>query len=498
MISINDEEDLGQIKLITKEQYQTLYKVSKILNSAVYESTLVKSILDLVIKVISAERGLVVKYDEENNNFAIIAARNVQQETISDLSEFSSGVLQKVIDNKEPCLYHDVQNDPSISKFVSLQLYNIKSIIGVPIIRNDKIWGVILADSRANRKEFTDENLLFLDFFSNIVSPALDKIIQLSELQDENLILKNQIESSKIIPELIGNSPVMKNLAALIHKVAKTNATVLLLGESGTGKEIVANAIHNLSSRVNRPYLAQFCGSIPDTLLESELFGYKKGAFTGATSDKKGLFEVANSGSFFLDEIADISIALQAKLLRVLQNKEIIKIGDTHAKKVDVRIITATNKDLKELVNDGKFREDLFYRLNVFPINLPPLKERRGDIPLLTKYFINKYSEKDIQISSQALKELELYHWPGNVRQLENIIQRALILCDSNKIQPEHIVIEDGSDRVNFNGTLKEFEKVLLKRRLNEFEGNRTLTAKSLGVSVRWVQLKLKEMDEDL
>ena len=498
MISINDEEDLGQIKLITKEQYQTLYKVSKILNSAVYESTLVKSILDLVIKVINAERGLVVKYDEENNNFAIIAARNVQQETISDLSEFSSGVLQKVIDNKEPCLYHDVQNDPNVSQFVSLQLYNIKSIIGVPIIRNDKIWGVILADSRANRKEFTDENLLFLDFFSNIVSPALDKIIQLSELQDENLILKNQIESSKIIPELIGNSPVMKNLAALIHKVAKTNATVLLLGESGTGKEIVANAIHNLSSRVNRPYLAQFCGSIPDTLLESELFGYKKGAFTGATSDKKGLFEVANSGSFFLDEIADISIALQAKLLRVLQNKEIIKIGDTHAKKVDVRIITATNKDLKELVNDGKFREDLFYRLNVFPINLPPLKERRGDIPLLTKYFINKYSEKDIQISSQALKELELYHWPGNVRQLENIIQRALILCDSNKIQPEHIVIEDGSDGVNFNGTLKEFEKVLLKRRLNEFEGNRTLTAKSLGVSVRWVQLKLKEMDEDL
>ncbi|MGA7836610.1 MAG: sigma 54-interacting transcriptional regulator, partial [Ignavibacteriaceae bacterium] len=425
-------------------------------------------------------------------------ARNVQQETISDLSEFSSGVLQKVIDNKEPCLYHDVQNDPNVSQFVSLQLYNIKSIIGVPIIRNDKIWGVILADSRANRKEFTDENLLFLDFFSNIVSPALDKIIQLSELQDENLILKNQIESSKIIPELIGNSPVMKNLAALIHKVAKTNATVLLLGESGTGKEIVANAIHNLSSRVNRPYLAQFCGSIPDTLLESELFGYKKGAFTGATSDKKGLFEVANSGSFFLDEIADISIALQAKLLRVLQNKEIIKIGDTQAKKVDVRIITATNKDLKELVNDGKFREDLFYRLNVFPINLPPLKERRGDIPLLTKYFINKYSEKDIQISSQALKELELYHWPGNVRQLENIIQRALILCDSNKIQPEHIVIEDGSDGVNFNGTLKEFEKVLLKRRLNEFEGNRTLTAKSLGVSVRWVQLKLKEMDEDL
>ncbi len=181
----------------------------------------------------------------------------------------------------------------------------------------------------------------------------------------------------------------MKNLAALIHKVAKTDATVLLLGDSGTGKEIVARAIHNLSSRLNKPYLAQFCGSIPDTLLESELFGYKRGAFTGANSDKKGLFEVANNGTFFLDEIADISVALQAKLLRVLQNKEIIRLGDTQVIKVDVRVITATNKDLKELDQlQGKFREDLFYRLNVFPIKLPPLRERRGDIPLLTSILL--------------------------------------------------------------------------------------------------------------
>ncbi|HKI78353.1 MAG TPA: sigma 54-interacting transcriptional regulator [Ignavibacteriaceae bacterium] len=498
MISIKDKEELDQIRLINKEQFETLYKISQRLNSAVYESALIKDSLDIVIKVINAERGLVVKYDEENNKFAIIAARNIRQETINDLSDFSSGVLQKVIDKKEPCLYHDVQNDPNVSQFASIQLHNIKSIIGVPIVRNDKIWGVILADSRANRKEFSNENLLFLDFFSNIVSLALDKIIQLSELQDENIILKNQIESVKTIPELIGESSTMKNLAALIHKVAKSDATVLLLGESGTGKELVARAIHNLSPRVNKPYLAQFCGSIPDTLLESELFGYRKGAFTGATSDKKGLFEVANTGSFFLDEIADISIALQAKLLRVLQNREIMKLGDTQVFKIDVRVIAATNRDLKGLVKEGKFREDLFYRLNVFPINLPPLKERRGDIPLLTKYFINKFSDKDIQVNSQALKELEVYHWPGNVRQLENVIQRALILCDSNKLEPEHIVIEDSSQAVNFNGTLKEFEKLLLKKRLKEFDGNRTSTAKSLGVSVRWVQLKLKEMDEDL
>ena len=372
MIDINVTDDIGQIKLITKEQYETLYKISKILNSAVYESALIKDTLDLVIKVINAERGLVVKYEEENNKFSIIAARNIKQETIDDVSEFSSGVIQKVIEKKAPCFYHDVQNDPNVSQFESIQLHNIKSITGVPIIRNDKVWGVILADSRINRKEFSDENLIFLDFFSNIVSLALDKIIQLAELQDENIILKNQIESVKSIPELIGESSSMKNLATMIQKVAKTDATVLLLGESGTGKELVAKAIHNLSSRVNKPYLAQFCGSIPDTLLESELFGYKRGAFTGANTDKKGLFEVANKGTFFLDEIADISLALQAKLLRVLQNKEIIRLGDTQVIKIDVRMIAATNKDLKELSKAGAFREDLFYRINVFPIKLPP------------------------------------------------------------------------------------------------------------------------------
>ncbi len=498
MLRINEKEEIAQIKLITREQYETLYKISQILNSAIYENELVNETLDLVIKVINAERGLVVKYDAVNDKFEIVAARNIKQETINNLSEFSSGVLQKVLEKKEPFLYHDVQNDPDVSQFQSIQLHQIKSIIGVPIKRNDEIWGIILADSIKNRKDFTDGNLLFLDFFSNLVSLALDKIIQLTELQNENLILKNQIESIKTIPELVGVSPAMKNLKSLIYKVAKTDTTVLLLGESGTGKELVARAIHNLSARSNKPYLAQFCGSIPDTLLESELFGYKKGAFTGANQDKKGLFEVANNSTFFLDEIADISIALQAKLLRVLQNKEIIKLGDTQVTKVDVRIIAATNKDLKELSKEGKFREDLFYRLNVFPIKLPPLRERHGDIPLLIKYIINKFSEKEIQITSDALKLLEEYHWPGNVRQLENVIHRALILCETNKLLPEHIFLEESKDDLNFNGTLKEFEKLLIIKRLQEFDGNRTLTAKSLGVSVRWVQLKLKEIGEDL
>lgn len=482
------------IRLINKEQFETLYQISQTLNSTVYEDTLIRETLDLVIKVLNAERGLFVKHDEEENKFIIIGARNIQQEDIKDLSVFSSGVLQQVIEKKEPCLYHDVQSDPNISQFKSIQIHNIKSILGVPIKQNDKIWGVVLVDSRANRKEFTKSNLVFLDFFSNLVSLALDRIIKMQAIMDENEILKNQLQATKAIPQLIGKSSAMQNLAALIHKVAATDATVLLLGESGTGKELIARAIHDLSSRKNKPYLAQFCGSIPDTLLESELFGYKRGAFTGANSDKKGLFEVANNGTFFLDEIADISIALQAKLLRVLQNKEIIRLGDTQVIHVNVRVITATNKDLKLLSKEGKFREDLFYRLNVFPIKVPPLRERHGDIPLLVEHFIDKFSDYNVRIDPKSLNMLEKYNWPGNVRQLENVIQRALILCEKDKILPEHIVIEEESEDSDLKGTLKEIEKAILKRRLQEYDGNRTLVAKSLGVSVRWVQLKIKEI----
>ncbi len=497
-MELYDIENMENIRLIGKEQFNTLYRISQTLNSAVYEDSLIENTLDLIIQVINAERGLFVKHNDDNNEFDIIAARNINRENIKDISNFSSGIIQKVIERKQPCLYHDVQNDPNISQFLSVQIQNIKSVLGVPIIRNDKVWGVILVDSRMNRKEFTNENLVFLDFFSNIVSLSLDKIVKLEELQDENLRLKNQLSTVLKIPELIGESTAMKRLSNLIHKVAATDATVLLLGESGTGKELVAKAIHNISKRSPKPYLAQFCGSIPDTLLESELFGYKKGAFTGANTDKKGLFEVANEGTFFLDEIADISIALQAKLLRVLQNKEIIRLGDTKVVKVDARVLAATNKDLRHLVKENKFREDLFYRLNVFPLKIPPLRERHGDIPLLTKYFLQKYSDNNVQINSAALKILEDYNWPGNVRQLENVLQRAIILCDTDKLLPEHIVIEEDVEEINFSGTLREFEKILLKKRLAEYSGNRTLTAKSLGVSVRWVQLKLKEIDENL
>ncbi|PKL83112.1 MAG: sigma-54-dependent Fis family transcriptional regulator [Ignavibacteriae bacterium HGW-Ignavibacteriae-3] len=490
------KENINHIKNLSKDEFESLYEFTQILNSATRQDLLIEDAIDIVINVINAERGLFVKYDESNDTFSIISARKISNETITDLHEFSSGILQKVIKEKKPLLYHDVMGDPHLSQFESVQIQRIKSVIGVPITRDGKVWGVIVADSQLDRREFTDENLLFLSFFSNLVSLALDRIIKLEELEKENQILTNRLQSLFEIPDMIGESPVMRNLSQVLYKVALTDATVLITGESGTGKEIAAKAIHDLSKRKDKPFLAQFCGSIPDNLLESELFGYKKGAFTGANSDKQGLLEAADGGTFFLDEIADISIALQAKLLRVLENREIIRLGDVKVRKINVRIITATNKDLQALVKDGSFREDLFYRLNVFPIHIPPLRERRNDIPLLIDSFIKKFSEKKMSIDPAAIKKLENYYWPGNIRQLINVIHRAIILCEGEKLGSDHIILEDSSVADSFKGTLREYEMILLKKRLEEFNSNRTLTAKSLDVSVRWIQLKLKEMGE--
>ena len=489
--------NINHIKTLSKDQFEALFKLSQLLNSKTIKDNLIEESLDLVINVINAERGLFTKYDSENQYFSIISARNIGKENITVLSSFSSSMLKEVIDKKEPVLYFDLQSDPQTSQYDSIQLQNIKSVIGVPIIQNDSVWGVILADSQTDRQEFTEENLAFLKFFSNLFSSALERVDFVEKIQDENQILLNQIEANEKLPNMIGNSKPMRQIAKLFHKVAQSDATVLIYGESGTGKDLAAKAIHELSKRKGNPYLAQFCGAIPDNLLESELFGYRKGAFTGANSDKKGLLEVCDKGTFFFDEIADISSSLQAKLLRVLENKEIIRLGDTVVKKIDVRIVAATNKNLEQLVEDGNFREDLFYRLNVFPIKLPPLHERKDDIPLLVNSFLKEFSDKDVKVNASAMRLMQDFNWPGNIRQLRNIIQRAIILCNSNTIDSEHIMLEERNTGSSFGGTLREYEKEILLKRLKKLDGNRTTTAKSLGVSLRWVQNKLKDISEN-
>lgn len=495
--NMNITDRFSSIKNLSKEQFEALLSMSGMLNQDIYEEEIINDTLDWVLHVVNAERVVLAKYETAEGRFIHIGSRNMQKEIINSLEDFSTGILRKVLERKQPVLYHDVQNEEGLSQYTSVLLKKIRSVIGVPLMKNDEVWGVILADSQSDRREFTDSNLLFLNFIANLVSPALDRAGRLRVLEEDNRLLKHQVEEFSEVPDMIGTSKAIKDLSKLIHRVAASDATVLLLGESGTGKDVAANAIHRLSARRENAFLAQFCGSIPDSLLESELFGYRKGAFTGANADKKGLLEAADGGTFFLDEIADISVALQAKLLRVLENREIMRLGDTQSRKINVRIITATNKDLQQLVKETSFREDLYYRLNVFPIHLPPLRERREDISLLARHFMDKMGGSEKKLGRYALVKLEKYHWPGNIRQLLNIIQRALILCEGDRIEEEHIIIEDSPSGVSFDGTLKDFERRILLKRLEENNGNRSQTAASLGVSVRWVQLKLKEMGEE-
>jgi len=270
----------------------------------------------------------------------------------------------------------------------------------------------------------------------------VEKALKTRYLLQENIYLRRELQAKYEFSNIIGKSKKMQEVYKIIEKVAPTDSTVLIHGESGSGKELVARAIHYHSSRKDKPFMSVDCGALSENLLESELFGHVKGSFTGAIITKPGLFEVADGGTFFLDEIGDISPAIQAKLLRVLQEREIKPVGGTKTTKVNIRLITATNKNLEEMIEKRMFREDLYYRLNVVPIFLPPLREREGDIPLLVMHFLNKYNlerNKDVkEISPEAMKLLEEYPWPGNVRELENVIERTVVMSDAEMIRPEH------------------------------------------------------------
>ncbi len=342
-------------------------------------------------------------------------------------------------------------------------------------------------------KPFTPESLRV------IVKRALDR----RELVLENVLLRGELKADFEPGVIIGQSKSMKDVEQLVQKVGPTDTTVLISGESGTGKELVARAIHRYSGRRDKPFVAVDCGSLVENLFESELFGHVKGSFTGATATKYGRFELANGGTLFFDEIGNISINIQTKLLRVLQEREITKVGGSQVIKVDVRIVAATNKDLQKAVKAGTFREDLFYRLSVVPITLPSLRERRDDIPLLADYFLEKYNKKRKKnvraISDRAMKALVEYDWPGNVRELENAIERAVVLAEDDIVSPSELLYyglsvetpprsDDGKSQ-----RLVDVEKEHIARTLKMLKGHRGKTAERLGIDRKTLRLKLKK-----
>lgn len=321
------------------------------------------------------------------------------------------------------------------------------------------------------------------------------KAIEEKRIKKENLLLRETVEKRYHFESIIGKSRIMEDVFELIKRVSVTNSNVIIYGNSGTGKELAAKAIHFNSTRKTMPFIAINCSAIPDGLLESELFGHVKGAFTGAHITKKGLFEEADGGSIFLDEIGDMSLNLQSKLLRVIENKEVRAVGGNEFKKVDARIIAATHKELFEDVRDGNFREDLYYRLNVIPVKLPSLRERIDDIPLLAQHFLKKYAmemNRDVKgITKEAMDLLIKYNWPGNVRELENVIERSVALSKHFILQPtdlpDYLYIDEDvlRDAVNRKIRLKELEKIYIQRMLKDLNGDRTKAADVLGINKR-------------
>jgi transcriptional regulator with PAS, ATPase and Fis domain len=330
------------------------------------------------------------------------------------------------------------------------------------------------------------------------VEILIKKIVAHKELVLENILLRKQLEERIQYDEIVGKSDVMQEIYDLISRVAPTDSTVLITGESGTGKELIAQAIHGNSKRCYMPFVAVNCGALPETLLESELFGYEKGAFTGADHPRKGRFELADKGTLFLDEVGDISLKTQVDLLRVLQGKEIHRLGAQQAKQVDVRILAATNRNLQEAINENRFREDLYYRLNVISIHVPPLRERKDDIPLLADTFIRKYclemNKERVKMSPAALKLLMDYNWPGNVRELENVIERALVIGRDKDIQPDDLPFSRKElQPEHFPKSLKKMERMHIKMILEETEWNISRAARQLDIDRQTLYNKIEK-----
>jgi Nif-specific regulatory protein len=429
-----------------------------------------------------------------------------------DAVRASRAVLRRVLEERAAVLTANAQEELATSD--SIVAGQILSMIAVPLWRGDEITGLIQADNRRSAGLFAEADLEMALVLGGHAALALDNAALVSRLKvaeerlrGENAYLKRR-EEQVSFESIIGGSTAMAEVLGQLSKVLDTRATVCIEGETGTGKELIASAIHYGSRRCDKMFVAQNCAALPENLLESELFGHKKGAFTSADSDKKGLFEIADGGTLFLDEVGEMPLPLQAKLLRTLQEGTIRSVGSTSERKVDVRIICATNRDLAAEVEKGAFRQDLFYRLMVFPIRLPPLRERREDVPLLAEHFLRRYSQdyrRNVAgISQEALDALSAYAWPGNIRELENEVQRILIQAEPNSwielahLSPQIRKVEGTLARIApKKGTLKQMmeqvERWLLAEALREHDGNKTRTAQTLGITREGLHKKLSK-----
>ncbi len=510
----------GQIETGDPADALRIYKALQPLGARLEPSAAIEAVVEATFQLLARATHVAVllRSESDRDRFAVAMARerapSGSQEARpagadSPAVRASRAVLRRVLADRAAVL---TANALEALSSESIMAGSILSILAVPLWRGEDIIGLIQADNRASIGMFSEGDLEVALLLAAQASLAIDNATLVQRLRiaeerarGENVYLKRKEQKIKF-DNIIGDSPAMKALLAQLERVIDTRATVCIEGETGTGKELIASAIHHQSQRHDKMFVAQNCAALPENLLESELFGHKRGAFTSADSDKKGLFEIADGGTLFLDEMGEMPLTLQAKLLRVLQEGTIRSVGATTEKQVDVRIICATNRDLSAEVEKGRFRQDLYYRLMVFPIKLPPLRERREDIPLLAAHFLERYAgEYRVELpgfTQEALDALSSYNWPGNIRELENEIQRLVI-----QAEPGHwIEITDLSPRLRKvegtvtriapkQGTLKEMmeqvERWLITEALRDHGNNKTKTAATLGITREGLHKKL-------
>ncbi len=496
---------------IPETQLELLYEITKAITDSLDLKKSLSDVLQKLNEQMDMMRGTITLVDPDTGTIRIEHAHGLSEEAKRrGFYKIGEGITGTVVQSGQPVIVPRMDHDKRFLNKTGSRTDQHKeklSFICVPIKLSANTIGTLSVDTPYRGNETLTGNVKLLNIVASIIAQAVHLAQSVAEeknlLMDENIKLRHQLQERYHIEGIVGNSSKVQEVLELVRQVASGTTTVLICGETGTGKEMVAQAIHYNSPRSQLPFVKINCAALPETLLESELFGYEKGAFTGAVRSRKGRFLQAHRGTIFLDEIGDMPQSIQAKLLRVLQFKEFEPLGTNQTEKVDVRLLAATSKDLEEEVKKGRFRQDLYYRINVFPIFLPPLRERKGDIIMLADHFLEKYSRENgkeiTRISTPAIEMLTSYHWPGNVRELESCIERAVLVCRENVIRGENLppslqtAIEPGrSSGHTMVGAVENLEREMILEALKSTRGHQGQAAKQLGITLRILGYKIQ------
>ena len=493
---------------IDPKKFETLIEINALINSDYSDvKELLRKIIESATRLTEAEASSLLLVNPENNKLYFEIAIGTKGAEVQRFSlNMGEGIAGWVAANNRSLIVNDVSSDRRFYSDISKKVgFPTKSIVAVPMRLKDRRVGVIEIINKRDGASFTDEDLQWLEIFATQAAIAIQNARSFQKVQEEIYLLQDELQTDKGYHTFVGESKAIKEKLEIVRRAAQTDSSVLLLGESGVGKELFAEQIHLESPRRNNPLIRVNCAALPENLLESELFGHVKGAFTGATRDRRGRFELSDTGTIFLDEIGDLPLALQVKLLRVLQHKSFEPVGGSEPITVDTRIIAATNKDIEAEVASGRFRPDLYYRLNVLPIYIPPLRERREDIPVLAEFFLKKFNreiKKQIQgFTAEAMDVLLSYSWPGNVRELENAVERAVVVSQGDRIAPEAVALNQsirGDSESTAGKPLKEavnaFKKHYIRQTLDMNQWNQTKTARLLGIQRTYLSRVIKEL----